>query len=164
MYFNHFYEFKRCCLACEATNYMYSCHCKWIPFCLLKLFLKLILKMSASTFTHAEFLIKCYFWKAENDRVAYSYIAMADQDISPFKFALNIFFLISQWKVLLQRRYGLHFQEHSLNCRGIGWAGIFIYGKNVMIRRPHWPFYGHHIYPESLVLKRGTFLLLLHFQ
>lgn len=57
--------------------------------------------MSASTFTHAEFLTKCYFWKAENDRVAYSYIAMADQDIFPFKFALNIFFLISQWKVLL---------------------------------------------------------------
>lgn len=44
---------------------------------------------------------------------------MADQENFPFNFSLNIFFFISQWKVLLQRRYGPHFQEHHWIADGL---------------------------------------------
>lgn len=119
--------------------------------------------MNAFTSTHIESVrVKCYFWKAQYDRVAYSYIAMTDQENFPFKFALNIFFLMSQWKVLLWRRYGPHFQEHHWIADDWLRGHVHIW-KKIVIRGSHSPLCGHRIHPywASSVEKRGTFLLVL---
>lgn len=83
---------------------------------------------------------------------------MAEQENIPFKFALNLFSLI---KSFIKEKKWSSLSRGRLNCRGIGWWGIFRW-KKVVIRRPHWPFYGFHIYPVT-VFKRATFLLLLSF-
>lgn len=152
-------EFELCRPRCEATYDMYSCSCKWIPFGLLKLFflnsesVLLLLSFMSS------FLIKHYFWRGENYRVAYSYTVMADQEDIPFRVCFEPLFPHKPVKKFFDR------EEMVFTFKSFPWiaeglvGGAYSNGKKVVIRRPQWPFYDCHIYPvaESASFKRATF-------